>query len=412
MSNISDIAKYMIEKPSSIREIMNLMAEFKKNPEKFPRPLIYLAGGWPQDKPPEVLRRSLLNVLNDTKKWIKSAQYSPTIGYPEIREAIVEYEKEIFGRKIDSNQVIFGLGSTDQIGAVINAVVDLNEEIIMTAPGYLNYYRQAQFELKNKVKIKYWRIIDEEGSFSPNIDNLRNLISDKTKLIIITTPGNPEGIVWDDETINKIRDLAEEKGIYILLDLAYRAFIYGKKPQYLSEPLKENEIISCTLSKELRIPGWRASYLLVPADLVRAIETIEQARILAPVSLIQVVLTEIFRDKEKLTEIKKFYKDGARLYATTAKKTAELLSEIPNLKILEPQSGFYVFFDISQYEKNSKKAWQELIYKYQVALAPGIDFNNFEGWLRLSFAPVIEDQDKLWEGIRRIKEYFQRKKIK
>jgi len=406
---ISDLAKWMIEHPSSIREIMNLVAEFRKHPEKFPRPLIYLAGGWPQDPPPRVLKEKTLKVFSEEDSWIKAAQYSPTLGYPEIRESIAHYEEKIWGRKVEWNQIIFGLGSTEQIGAVYLALLNPGDEVIFTSPGYLNYVRQLELELGRKAKAKFWKII-KDGKFSPDFDELQALISERTKLIVITSPGNPDGQVWTDEMLSALNDIAEEKGIYILIDLAYRAFIFKEKPKYLARKPKDQEIFSCTLSKELRAPGWRASYLIVPEELVRAIETIEQARTLAPSSPVQVVLTELFNDDDALKELAEFYEKGKLKYKEVAEKTVNLLKEIEDLYVLEPEGGFYVFFNASRYNPNSKEIWKALINEYQVALAPGVDFNGFEGWLRLSFAPVIESPETLVEGITRIREFFRKRK--
>ena len=413
MPKMSDLAKWMIDHPSAIREIMTLVAEFEKHPEKWPRKLIYLAGGWPRDSPPEVLRTKLMEVINDDDLWKKGARYSPTIGFPDIREAVANYELVIWGRKITAQNIVFGLGSSEQIGAIFLALLNPGDEVILTSPGYLNYKRQLDLEMKLNAKAKCWKIISEDGIFEPKIDDLSNLVTDKTKLIIITSPGNPDGQVWDDDTVNALLDFAEDKQIYILFDLAYRAFIFEEtyKPKYLSKTPGEWDIWSCTLSKELRIPGWRASYLIIPENLLRALDTIEQARTLAPVSILQLALTKLFSEDAALSELKAFYEEGARKYAAIANKTVSLLKEIPLLNVLEPKGGFYVFFDVSRYDKDSKKVWRELINEYQVALAPGIDFNGFEGWLRLSFAPVVETPEVLVEGLNRMREYFQSKRI-
>jgi len=408
LNKISDLAKWMIDHPSAIREIMTLVAEFEKHPDKWPRRLIYLAGGWPQDAPPEILKEKLKEIIIDDQLWKKGARYSPTVGYPDTLESIVNYEKEIWGRRVDVNNIIFGLGSSEQIGAVFLSLVNPGDEVILTSPGYLNYKRQLDLELKLKASVRYWRIIDEDGAFNPDVDELQKMISSKSKLIIITTPGNPDGQVWSDEQIKAILDIAEDNSIYVLFDLAYRAFIYDENniPRYLSKTPGEFDIWSCTMSKELRIPGWRASYLMIPEDIRRSLDTIEQARTLAPVSLIQIALEKFFKDKSLLHELSMFYKEGAKKYGSAAHKTIQLLREIPNIRVLEPQGGFYVFFDVSAYDNDSKRIWKELINRYQVALAPGIDFNGFEGWLRLSFAPVIESIELLKEGLNRIKEFF------
>lgn len=407
MPKISDLAKWMIEHPSAIREIMTLVAEFEKHPEKWPRKLIYLAGGWPQDPPPSILRKKVEEIVKNDELWRKGARYSPTVGYPDTIESVISYEREVWGRNVNEKNIVFGLGSSEQIGAIFLALVNPGDEVILTSPGYLNYKRQLDLELKLKANIRYWRIINEDGTFNPNIDELQKMVSGKTRLIIITTPGNPDGQVWRDNQVRAVMDIAEEKEIYVLFDLAYRAFIYdAEKPRYLSKAPGEFDIWSCTLSKELRIPGWRASYLIIPEHLKRSLDTIEQARILAPVSLIQLALEKFFEDKNALQKLKEFYRLGAEKYGQAANITVNLLKEIPRINVLEPRGGFYVFFDVSAYDKNSKRVWKELINQYQVALAPGIDFNNFEGWLRLSFAPVIESIDLLEEGLSRIKDFF------
>jgi len=406
---VSKIAKWMAEHPSSIREIMSLVAEYKKHPEKFPRELIYLAGGWPQDMPPRILIDKLKEVITSEDLIRMSASYSPTIGYPDLLEAIVQYEKEVFSRSVEPEEIVFGLGSSEQTGALFISLLDPGDELILTAPGYLNYERQARLELLGNVNIRYWRVI-KDGVFSPDLDELQSLITKKTKAVVITTPGNPDGQVWTDEIIDGLSDLAEEKDFYILIDVAYRAFIFYEKPKYFSRKRREKEIYICTLSKELRIPGWRASYVLLPYDLARYLNTIEQARTLAPCSLVQTTLIKLFNDKNALSEVKKFYEEGTKKYEKAAKLTVDYLSRIPQLKILEPQGGFYVFFDVSYYEKSSRKLCNELLQKYQVALTPGIDFNGFEGWIRLSFAPVVESQEKLIEGLERMIKFFEEKR--
>lgn len=395
----------MLERPSSIREIMTLVAEYEKHPEKFPKPLIYLAGGWPQDPPPEVLRTKLREVINDDKCWIKAARYSPTVGYPDLIERIPEYEYRIFGRKISAQNVVFGLGSSAQTAAIFKLLLDPGDEIILTKPGYLNYARQLDLELNSGVKIKYWPII-EDDVFKPSFDVLNEMITKKTKALLICTPGNPDGAVWSDSQLRAAHDLAEDHGFYVIIDAAYRAFIWdGDKRPLEREPL-EREIWICSFSKEFRTPGWRASYVIIPEELRRPLDTIEQARTLAPVSLIQMVLIKVFSDTEALADLKRYYEYGAKKYAEVSREVAKELKDIEGIKVLNPQGGFYVFFNISAYANDDKIIWRELIDKEQLALAPGSDFNGAKGWLRLSFAPVVETPQVLREGISRLKRYF------
>ncbi len=403
---LSNIARYMIDHPSSIREIMELVAQFEKHPEKFPRPLIYLAGGWPQDPPPRILREKFLEVIKDDELWKKAARYSPTIGFPDLLELIPTYEKEIFGRGgIPPDSIVVGLGSTEQTAALFKMLLNPGDEIIMTTPGYLNYRRQIELELDLKARIKFWEIV-KDGSFSPSLQELTDMISNKTRAILIGTPGNPDGQVWGDNILRGLHDLAMDHDFYILLDVAYRAFIFEDLPRAFQRPPREREIWICSFSKEFRAPGWRISYVILPPEFRRPLNTIEQARILAPVSPVQMTLIRLFSDKKALSELKKFYDDGRKKYKAMAEYTVDSLKHIEKIKVLEPRGGFYVFFNIEEICRDDKKIWRELIDKKQLALAPGSDFNNAKGWLRLSFAPVVETPEKLREGLERLKEYF------
>ncbi|MEX0568304.1 MAG: pyridoxal phosphate-dependent aminotransferase [Candidatus Njordarchaeota archaeon] len=407
---LSNIAKYMIENPSSIREIMELVALYEKHPEKFPRPLIYLAGGWPQDPPPSILKEKFLEVIQENDLWKRGARYSPTIGFPDLLELIPVYEQKIFGRKnLENKNIVVGLGSTEQTAAIFRLLLDEGDEIILTKPGYLNYHRQICLETSLKAKIKYWSIIND-GKFEPSIDDLNDLITPHTKILLITTPGNPDGQIWNDAILKQVHELAEDHNFYVILDVAYRAFVFGNIPDSFQRSTWEKEIWVCSFSKEFRAPGWRISYVIMPNELVRAFNTIEQARVLAPVSPVQMMLIKLFSDDYALKELKKAYIAGAKKYSEIASNTVKILREIESLEVLEPHGGFYVFFDVSSINPNDKIVWRELIDQKQLALAPGTDFNGARGWLRLSFAPVVETPEKLWEGIERLKEYIEEKR--
>lgn len=402
---ISEIAKYMVEHPSSIREIMELVAEYERHPERFPRPLVYLAGGWPQDSPPEVFKEKLREIIEDDSLWRRAARYSPTIGFPDLIDLIPEYEAHVFGRKVVPETIVVGLGSTEQTAAIFRLLLNPEDEIILTRPGYLNYVRQLELELSLRARIKYWPII-EDFEFMPSLDKLKEMVTNRTRAVLITSPGNPDGQIWDDDLLKGIHDLAEDHDFYVIIDAAYRAFIFdGDRAAFQRGP-REKEIWICSFSKEFRAPGWRASYVIVPEELRRPLNTIEQARVLAPVSLVQMLMIRLFSDREALASIKRHYEEGAKRYAQLASETVKELQAIEGIRVLPPKGGFYVFFNVSAFDENDKKIWRELIDKKQLALAPGSDFNGARGWIRLSFAPVVETPEVLREGIERLKEYF------
>ncbi len=401
----SEVARYAEENPSSIREIMGIVTEYRKHPEKFPRKLIYLGGGWPQDPPPAGLRETAVELLSNVNSFNTSARYGTTRGEPEVLQAIIEYERRLLGRSIEEDYLIFGLGSSDLIGAFMLACLDKGSEVILTSPGYLNYRRQLEIEGLLSFSIKYWPIL-EESKFKPDVEKLKELITDKTRMIIITTPGNPDGQVYDDETLNAVSDIAEDHGVWLMIDVAYRFFLFTDYPKYFSRPVRDHEIWVCTFSKELRIPGWRAAYAVAHPELIKMVNNIQQGRVLCPSRLVEEILAKYLSREETYKELKEFYADGVKKYKRAAEFSEQLLKEIPGIKPLTPMGGFYVFFDITAYSNDSKKTCKELLDQWQVALAPGVDF-ALDGWIRLSYAPTVEDLNVVKEGIERMKKYFE-----
>ena len=393
-----------MENPSAIREIMTIVADYEKHPEKYPRPLIYLAGGWPQDPPPPVLREAARELVEDEQAFNLSARYGPTKGEPDFLEAIARYEEAIWGRRVRPGEdaIIVGAGSTELTAAFMLACMNPGDELILTCPGYLNYKRQAEVEGLLQLRVKWWPVI-KGHEYEPDPGELSSMITNRTRLVIVTTPGNPDSMVMPDDVLNGILDVAGEKGVWVMVDLAYRAFFFGEEPGYLSRPRRENEIAMCTFSKEFRIPGWRLAYAIAEPELVAAVNAIEQARTLCPSTPAQRVLTRAFSSKERLKAIREYYDAGRHRYAEVAKLTYEaLLDAMPKAVPLRPQGGFYVFFDASAYDESSRRFCKRLLDEAQVALTPGRDF-GMEGWIRLSFAPTVERPELISEAMERIK---------
>jgi aspartate aminotransferase len=224
----------------------------------------------------------------------------------------------------------------------------------------------------------------------------------------LTSPGNPEGQIYDDQTIEAIADIAEDKGIWVLIDTAYEAFIYTKTPKYFFRKRRENEIRMCTFSKTLRVPGWRIAYAIADSELVRTVATLEQNRNLCPNRLAQESLSNIFQDESRLVQLREYCRTSCIKYKKVAEKTYEQLEKIPRVKPLEPQGGFYVFLDIAGHYQSSRLMCKRLLDQCQVALVPGIDF-GMEGWVRLSFAPLVDEPEKISEGIDRIDKFLEGK---
>lgn len=405
---LSQIARYAIDNPSSIREIMNLVVDFRRHPERFPRPLIYFGGGWPQDPPPEALRRAMLEVTTEDKEFARGARYSPTRGDPDFLQALTEYESVVYRRSVDEEEIISGAGTTDLAAAIFLTLIDGGDEIVLTNPSYLNYERQIEIVGRLGSKVTRWQTI-RNGQFDPNLDELQQVISPKTKMIVVVTPGNPDGQVLSDETLKGVTEIAGEKGVLVMVDVAYRAFHFVDIPGYFSRPRAENEIWLASLSKELRIPGWRMGYAITDPGLMRAIETVQQARTLCPARPQQRAFVRLMDKEEDRPALRRFLlEETPEKYGRIAGIVCDEMGSMDRVSFLEPRGGFYVFFNVEEITKSSKEFVDLLLKEWQVALAPGIDF-GMDGWVRLSFAPSVEDLSYLRDGLGRIARFIESK---
>jgi len=352
-----------------------------------------------------VLREAAKELVEDEGAFNLSARYTPTRGEPDFIEAIVKYEEAVWGRRLrpGEDDIIVGAGSTELTAAFMLACMDPGDELVLTCPGYLNYKRQAEVEGLLQLKVRWWPVV-KGHEYEPDPGELSSILTDKTKLVIVTTPGNPDSMVMSDEVMDGVLDVAEEKDVWVMVDLAYRAFFFGEEPSYLSRPRRPNEIAMCTFSKEFRIPGWRLAYAIAEPELVAAVNAIEQARILCPSTPAQKILMRVLTSRERLRSVREYYDAGRRRYAEVAKLAYEALVEaMPKAIPLRPQGGFYIFFDASAYDGNSRRFCKRLLDQAQVALVPGKDF-GMEGWIRLSFAPTVERPELIREAMERIKE--------
>ena len=121
---LSEVAMYALSHPSSIREIMNVVTDYRQHPEKYPRKLIYLGGGWPQDPPPKILWESMREVVSNKNLLNEYARYGATRGQPELISGIVNYEREVFNRTVEYESIIVGTGSTELTAAFLLAILE------------------------------------------------------------------------------------------------------------------------------------------------------------------------------------------------------------------------------------------------------------------------------------------------
>ena len=349
----------------------------------------------------------------DTPQHIKDAaiealkrgetHYTPTTGIQELREAIADSVKRDYGVEISwEKNVAVTSGCKQAVLVSTLAVVDEGDEVLYPNPGYPEYEAAAYLAGGKPVPYR----LDIENEFRVNIDELRELVNPKTKLLVINTPHNPCGSVLSEEDVKALVDLSEDYNFYILSDEIYRPFLFdGEKhhsPLEVSRSL-ERVIIADGFSKRYAMTGWRIGYALIPEEMMPQVFALLNVMTSCPNSISQHAALAALRGPQEPTM------EMARIYERRRDLAVEKLSEIDGIRFVKPKGAFYVMIEVKRLlEKlgmNSEQFVKMLIEKYGVAFLHGTALGSYgEGFIRLSFSVTDEI---ISEGLERFKKAVQ-----
>ena len=351
--------------------------------------MVNLGIGQPDFDTPEFIRDAAKQALDDGY-----TRYPPAKGFDDVRQAIA--------RKLKRENNIIADPDTDvyvAVGAmqvIFNSCLHLlnkGDEVIVIDPGY-DYY--SQIRLFGGVPIPV--PARESNRFKVDPDDIRAAITDKTKLIIINSPSNPTGAIFDDEILRAIAQMAMEKDLLVLSDEPYEHILFDGH-QHVSigsfEGMARRTISAFTLSKSYAMTGWRVGYTVAPPAVIDEMEKLMEHMVSGVTAMAQrAALAAIEGPQDCVRQMVKTY-DKRRLIVH------ESLNAIDGIRCLKPQSTFYAFPNISSFGLSSWEFAKYLVKEHKVAVVPGSIFGRAgEGYVRLSFASSIE---QLQEGIARIK---------
>ena len=346
--------------------------------------VIHFEVGEPDIPTPKVICDEAIQAIEngDTK-------YTPSLGIPELRAAIVEGYKENYGVEIAPARAVITMGSSPALFLTLLSLVDPGDDVIITDPHYACYPKIIR--IAGAIP-KLFRIYEEEG-FQIDIPALKKIITDKTKAILINSPSNPTGIVLDAKIVKEISEL----GPFVISDEIYHGLVYGSEARSIYE-FTDKAFVVNGMSKLYSMTGWRLGYLLAPEDFIRPIQKLQQNLFISPNPFVQRAgIAALKLAKEHVREIARLFSERRELMI---KGLRGLGFEIK----AEPIGAFYVFVNAKKLSYDSHGLAFDILEKAHVAVTPGIDFGlGGEGYLRFSYATSM---DCIEEGIRRLDEYI------
>jgi len=355
--------------------------------------VVHLEIGEPDFDTPQHIKEAAMEAIRRGE-----THYTPTLGIQELRQAIAESVKRDYGVEISwEKNVAVTTGCKQGIFAATIAVVEEGDEVIYPNPGYPEYESAAFFA--GGKPIPYKLTIEENFRMSP--DKLAEMITPKTKLVVINTPNNPCGTVMSEEDVKGIVELAEDHGFFILSDEVYRPILFDGLKHVSPLNIKgalDRLIIADGFSKRYAMTGWRLGYALVPEEVLPYVFKLLNVMTSCPVSFNQRAGIAALRGPQEPS-----YR-MAREYEKRRDVVVEELSKIDGIRFARPTGAFYAMVDVNKALKklglNSEEFVVRLIERYGVALLHGTALGSHgEGYVRISFAASEED---IRDGIRRL----------
>lgn len=339
--------------------------------------------------------KALLDVLKENvDNW--HLGYSPNAGLRELREIIAEKS----GLQVTADQVCITVGSEEALFVALLVIVDPEDEVLVPDPGFPTY--ESVTKIAGGTPKKY--PLRPDNNFSLRAEDIEDLLTDKTKAIILNSPNNPSGAVYSRLEMEKLARMLAENNITAISDEVYCDIYFDEQPDSIANHMSACVVLN-SLSKSYSMTGWRLGWCIFPPEFGKPFIGVHQMAVMCAPVLSQRVALFALRgaaDKEKKQNIEEFRRRKDLAMSCVEKYT--------NLKYIKPSGTFYLLLDVSdkatQYG-TSLEISLSLIKKEKVVTIPGTAFGQGgEGFLRISFAASPENIE---EGIRRIGRHFESK---
>ena len=356
------------------------------------RHIIHCEIGQPDFRTPEHIARAACQAINDG-----ITGYSPTPGYPKLRQAIADFYTANKHVKTDMNEVVVVPGGKPIMFYTMLMLVNPGDEVILPDPGFPIYHSCISFAEGVPVPIP----LREENGFRYDLDRLKDAITPKTKLIILNSPSNPTGGVFDEEDLREIAELLSDRpDIFILSDEIYDRLVYDSDvaPSIAALPeFKDRTIILNGFSKAYSMTGWRLGYGIMNAELAQKMELLMVNSNSCAASFSQIAAIEALTASQDCVELMK------EAFRERRDWLVDALNAIPGISCIKPNGAFYAFPNISSFGLTSFDFCDRLLTEAGVAAAWGTSFGACgEGYFRLSYATSL---DNLKEAVWRIADF-------
>jgi aspartate aminotransferase/aminotransferase len=367
---------------SGIREVMDLARQMDD--------VIILVVGEPSfNTPAHIIDAAATAAHGGTTK------YTPNAGLPGIRAAVAERYTRKFGRTVAPSDVLVTAGAVNALAAIVAGIAEEGDEILIPDPGWPNYV--SMIELARTVPVRY--PLRPENEYLPEISEIEERITPRTKALIINNPSNPTGAVFPEETVRALVELAQKHDLWLISDEIYEDLIFAGEHVPAARFDAERVITVSGVSKSYAMTGWRIGWAITNPELVALCGKIQEALVSCPPAVSQAAAEAALRGPQDAVE------EMRAAYQRRRDLVREILEPVELLPTI-PEGAFYAMVDLRGAGMPSRDLSRLLLEEERVAAAPGSTFGDVaEGMVRISLATADDD---LAEGCRRIVHFAER----
>jgi aspartate aminotransferase len=355
--------------------------------------VVILAAGEPDFDTPECIKEAAREALKDGK-----TKYTPASGTLSLKKAVCRKFKNDNGLEYEPSQIVVSCGAKHSLYNTLTVLCNPGDEVIVIHPFWLSYPEMVKLAGAEPVIVKTKR----ENDFKPTVREIRAAISKKTRAIILNSPSNPCGAVYEERDLREIAEVCVEAGITVISDEIYEKIIFGGKKHFsiaaASKEAKAATVVINGVSKSYSMTGWRIGYLAAEHKIAALVSNLQSQSTSNPCSISQAAAEYAILNDSLEAEMEKNREE----YEKRRDGLALLLSAEKKIKPFIPSGAFYMFCDVSATGMDSVTFSKKLLDEKKVAVIPGGPFGE-DAYVRISFAT---DPATIKKGIERIGEWL------
>jgi aspartate aminotransferase len=378
--------------PSITIAITTLSRELKESGKD----VLSFSAGEPDFGTPQAIKDAAIKVMENNE-----TRYTSVEGTPEVRTEVCNKLKRDNNLDYDKDEIIISVGAKHSLFNIFQAGIEEGDEVIIPAPYWVTYPELVKFSGGTVVEIK----TTDKSNFKITPEQLKNVITPKSKMLVLTTPSNPTGSVYTKDELIEISEVLKDTNITVISDEMYEKLVYGDATftavASISEDMMARTITVNGLSKSVAMTGWRFGYLASKdKELLKAMKKLQSQSTSNINSITQgAAIVALNGNVDSDIESMRIEFEKRRDIA------CELINEIDGLSVSKPDGAFYLFVNIQDITNDSMEFSKGLLEDVGVAVVPGVAF-GLEGYFRLSFAT---DTATIIDGISRIKKFVNEK---